>query len=85
MKEKVQAYLDAETFAAIKQLCVLDDRTVSSMATILLREAVAAKRQEWRIHKSLPSLAQAERLNQSNRRTWQDVDNMLLTPDAENE
>ena len=81
MKAKVQTYIDDELFAAITQLCKLDERTVSSMAAILLREAVAAKRQEWRIHKALPSLAREKKENQSHRRKWQDIDDMPLTPD----
>ena len=85
MKRKIQTHVDNDVFAALLQLSKIDQRTISSMAAILLREAVAAKRQEWRVHKALPSLAHAERLNQSNRRSWQDIDDMPLTPDAETE
>ena len=81
MKRKLQTHIEDELFAAITQLCKLDARTISSMAAILLREAVAAKRQEWRTHKALPSFAREKKDNQSHRRTWQDIDDIPLTPD----
>ena len=81
MKRKIQTHIDEDVFAALLQLSKLDQRTISSMAAILLREAVAAKRQEWRTHKALPSFAREKKDNQSHRRTWQDIDDMPLTPD----
>ena len=81
MKRKIQTHIDEDVFAALLQLSKLDQRTISSMAAILLREAVAAKRQEWRTHKALPSFAREKKDNQSHRRKWQDIDDMPLSPD----
>ena len=83
MKRKIQTHIDEDVFAALLQLSKLDQRTISSMAAILLRDAVAAKRQEWRIHNALPSLAREKKEKQSHRHNWQDIDAMPLTPDAE--
>ena len=60
MSKRIDATIPDDVFAALCEIAQRQERSRSEMIAILLRDAVAAKRQEWRIHEERESVTPAK-------------------------